>query len=207
MISTAPRNGLPTTSTPATAHPTPTMPASRWQATHSTIPPCMAALSPATARTYTSASLDGYLRLDSAGAWHMPVIDLILGKQHESTRGNTDPSTRFKPFTAPSRRPSPAICRPTDASSSQAPTSPPTCSPTPSPTIPPQWPTAGLPAMCSASTFLESFVGVTGQVDLSPGGPTTTGRRRPHIPHCPIHACIMSNRPTPSRQLAKGRLP
>lgn len=52
-------------------------------------------------QTYTSASLDGYLRLDSVGAWHMPVIDLILGKQHESTRGNTDPSTRFKPFPAP----------------------------------------------------------------------------------------------------------
>ncbi len=51
-------------------------------------------------QSYVSASLEGYLRLEAQKAYDMPVIDLILGKQRESVRGNVDPTRRFKPFPA-----------------------------------------------------------------------------------------------------------
>lgn len=47
---------------------------------------------------FVSMSLDGYLRLESEGECHQPVIDLILGKQREVTRGNVDGTRRFKAF-------------------------------------------------------------------------------------------------------------
>lgn len=53
----------------------------------------------ASGRGFTSSSLEGYLRLDSLRRNREGgIIDLILGKQREVTRGNVDPTTRFKAF-------------------------------------------------------------------------------------------------------------